>query len=107
MSLELPKNILFSWASVELGCCTDGGKVVFYFLQSEEIYLFIYFLNYYLKKILFYSYVHTLFGSFLPPSPRPLPYPLTPSLVPLTPHYQAETILPLFLILLKREYKQL
>jgi hypothetical protein len=29
-----------------------------------------------------------------------------PSLHPLTPHYPAETILPLSLILLKREYKQ-
>jgi hypothetical protein len=51
----------------------------------------------------FYSYVHTiLFGSFLPPSPatslfsHPLPL----------PRYQAETIWPLSLILLKREYKQ-
>jgi hypothetical protein len=46
--------------------------------------------HYFLK---FYSYVHTMFGSFLPPSPRPLSYP------PLNPRYPAETIL-------KREYKQ-
>jgi hypothetical protein len=26
----------------------------------------------------FYSYMHTMFGSFLPPSPCPLPYPSTP-----------------------------
>jgi hypothetical protein len=57
-------------------------------------------------KFLFYSYVHTIFGSFLPLSPAPsLTLPLPP-LPPLTPHYQAETILPLSLILLKREYKQ-
>jgi hypothetical protein len=56
--------------------------------------------------ILLYSYVHTMFGSFLLPSHGPLPYSLAPSLAPSTPHYQAETILPLSLILLKREYKQ-
>jgi hypothetical protein len=33
-------------------------------------------------------------------------YEYTPSLPPLTPPYLAETILPLSLILLKREYKQ-
>jgi hypothetical protein len=27
-----------------------------------------------------YSYVHILFGSFLPPAPHPLPFPATPSL---------------------------
>jgi hypothetical protein len=43
--------------------------------------------------------VHTMFGSFLPPSPRLLP--LRPSPPP-PPHYQAETILSLSLILLKR-----
>jgi hypothetical protein len=42
-----------------------------------------------------------------PPVPLPSPLaPPAPSLTPLTPHYQAETILPLSLILLKREYKQ-
>jgi hypothetical protein len=46
--------------------------------------------------LFFNSYVHTMFGSFLPPSPPPPP----------CPRYQAETILPLSLILLKREYKQ-
>jgi hypothetical protein len=41
------------------------------------------------------------------PTAYPLPYPRpAPSLSPLTPCYQAETILPLSLILLKREYKQ-
>jgi hypothetical protein len=38
--------------------------------------------------------VHTMFGSFLSPSPHPLP-------LPPPPRYQAETILPLSLILLK------
>jgi hypothetical protein len=40
-------------------------------------------------KNFFYSYVHTMFGSFLP----------------LPAHFQAETVLPLSLILLKTEYK--
>jgi hypothetical protein len=50
--------------------------------------------------IFFYSYVHTMFRSFLPPL---LP---APSLSPSPPLYQAETILLLSLILLKRAYKQ-
>jgi hypothetical protein len=37
-------------------------------------------------------------GHFFPPSPPPL--------LPLTPRYPAETILSLYLVLLKREYKQ-
>jgi hypothetical protein len=53
---------------------------------------------------LLYSYVHTMFGSFLPPSPCPFSYP--PPLPPATPRYPAETILPLSLVLLKTEYKQ-
>jgi hypothetical protein len=57
-------------------------------------------------KFLFYSYMHTMFGLFLSPFSHPLPYPPAPSLSP-PPHcYKAETILPLSLILLKREYKQ-
>jgi hypothetical protein len=39
-----------------------------------------------------------------PTFPHPVPYPPPPRSPP--PHYQAETILPLSLILLKREYKQ-
>jgi hypothetical protein len=39
-------------------------------------------------------------------SPFPLPPPIPPEPPALTPHYPAETILPLSLILLKREYKQ-
>jgi hypothetical protein len=59
---------------------------------------------------LFYSYVHTMFGLFLPPSPPPPPLTTSPTpSSPLPPRFQAETILPLsqilFLsqILLKRE----
>jgi hypothetical protein len=54
---------------------------LFFFLESGsrcvvkagfklEILLFIYLFIYFS----FYSYVHTMFGSFLPPSPSPLPY---------------------------------
>jgi hypothetical protein len=32
----------------------------------------------FLKKFLFYSYAHTVFGAFLPPSPRPLSCPSLP-----------------------------
>jgi hypothetical protein len=46
--------------------------------------------------------VHTMLGSFLHPSAH-FHFLLYP---PLTPRYSAETILPLSLILLKREYKQ-
>jgi hypothetical protein len=61
--------------------------------------------NFFFLKFLFYSYVHTMFGSFLPPAPTPpLPPPPPPS-PPIPPRYPAETILPLSLVLLKREYK--
>jgi hypothetical protein len=45
--------------------------------------------------------VHTMFGSFLSPAPTPslTTHPAL-SLSPLPPQYPAETILPLFLILL-------
>jgi hypothetical protein len=60
-----------------------------------------------LYYILFYdSYVHTRLGSFLPPAPPPLPLTPPPPSPPTPPQYPAETILPLFQILLKREYKQ-
>jgi hypothetical protein len=49
----------------------------------------------------YYSFVHTRLGSFLPPAPTPsLTTHSTPSLSPQPPQYPAETILPLFLILL-------
>jgi hypothetical protein len=45
------------------------------------------------KNLLFiYSHVHTLFGSFPPPTA-------------LLPHFKAEPVLPLSLILLKRRHK--
>jgi hypothetical protein len=50
-------------------------------------------------KLLIYSYVHTLFGSFL--LPAPFPYPL----FPYTPQFQAGPVLPLSLILLKKRHK--
>jgi hypothetical protein len=43
-----------------------------------------------------YSYVHTMFGLFLPPTAHSPP----------PPRFQTETVLPLSLILLKRQYKQ-
>jgi hypothetical protein len=58
-------------------------------------------------KLFHYSYVHTRLGSFLPHAPTPsLTTYSTSSLSPSPPQYPAETILPLSLILLKREYKQ-
>jgi hypothetical protein len=48
-----------------------------------------------------YSHVHTLFESFLPPAPCLIPLPSN-----LHPHFQAEPVLPLTLILLKRKHKQ-
>jgi hypothetical protein len=61
---------------------------------EEEMGKLYHLINYF---FLVYSYVHTLFGPFLPPAPPPLPLP---------PRFQAETVLPLCLILLQREYKQ-
>jgi hypothetical protein len=61
-----------------------------------------------LVGLVFISFIHMciqclgLFSS-LPPEPTLSP---ATSLSPLPPHYQAETILPLSLILLKREYMQ-
>jgi hypothetical protein len=46
-----------------------------------------------------------MFGSFLPPFPRPLPYLPHPLSLPPYPLSIRQTILPLSLILLKREYK--
>jgi hypothetical protein len=61
---------------------------------------------FFLIFIFYCSHVHTMLGSFLPPAPTtPLP-PTRPLPLPLTPQYLAEIILPLSLILLKREYKQ-
>jgi hypothetical protein len=46
-------------------------------------------------SLFIYSYVHTLFGPFLPPAPHPIPIPSTPS------HFQAEPVLPFSPMLLK------
>jgi hypothetical protein len=51
--------------------------------------------------LFYYSYVHTRLESFLTHAPTPsLTTHSTPSLSPPPPQYPAETILPLFLILL-------
>jgi hypothetical protein len=57
--------------------------------------------------LFYYSYVHTMLESFLPLAHTlSLTTYSTPSLSPPPPQYPAETILPLSLILLKREYEQ-
>jgi hypothetical protein len=57
--------------------------------------------------LFYYSYVHTMLGSFLPSAPTPsLTMHIAPSLSLPPPQYPAETVLPLSLILLKREYKK-
>jgi hypothetical protein len=61
--------------------------------QLQEVFVIFFFF--------YYSYVHTRLGSFLPPAPTPsLTTHSTPSHFPPPPQYPAETILPLFLILL-------
>jgi hypothetical protein len=66
-------------------------------------FFFFFFLGKWLTLIFFNFYFIPMciqcLGHFSPLSP-------TPYLCPLTPLYQAETVLPLSLILLKREYKQ-
>jgi hypothetical protein len=52
-----------------------------------------------------YSYVHTIFVSFLTPLPQTLPFPQAPSLSLPTSHLQAEMVLPLSLISLKTRHK--
>jgi hypothetical protein len=65
-------------------------------LRGERVdFFFIYFF------LFIYSHVHTLFWSFLPPAPPPPP-PLSP---PHPPRFQAEPVLLLSLILLKRRHK--
>jgi hypothetical protein len=77
-------------------------------VELENIIFFLFsFFKFFLFLLFYYSYVHTKLGSFLPPAPTPsLTTHTTPSLSPPLPQYPAETILPLSLILLKREYKQ-
>jgi hypothetical protein len=52
-----------------------------------------------LLLLFIYSHVRTLFGSFLPPAALPHSLPLSPA------HFQAESVLPFSLILLKRRHK--
>jgi hypothetical protein len=87
--------------------------VSFCILISEPPSLLSIFLIYFLFVIylficlFYYSYVHTRLWSFLPPDPTPsLTTHPTPSLSPPPPEYPEETILPLSLILLKRDYKK-
>jgi hypothetical protein len=58
--------------------------------QNEKLLL--------LLLLFIYSHVHTLFGSFLPPSPSSTSPPFSPS-------FQAGPVLPLSLILLKKRGK--
>jgi hypothetical protein len=67
----------------------------FFFLTLLKFYFYFYFFSFFF----YYSYVHTRLSSVLPPAPTPsLTTHSAPSLS--TPQYPAETILPLFLILL-------
>jgi hypothetical protein len=77
-----------------------------YLLKAEILRLDSKHFRCFLKIFILFICAYILCG-ISPPSPHPLFYlPLLPSLPPLTPLYQAEIILPLSLILLKREYKQ-
>jgi hypothetical protein len=70
----------------------NGG--IYYVHGFEDLILFFIFL-------FIYSHVHTLFESFLTPS-------LTSSVSPPTPpRFQADPVLPLSLILLKRRHKHI
>jgi hypothetical protein len=69
---------------------SDFGEIEFVYFVGQTYFFFV------------YSYVHTIFGSFLLLTSHPLPSPP----IPPTPDFQAETVLPLSVILLKREYKQ-
>jgi hypothetical protein len=87
----------FNSNSEKFGCSISSPAfgVVGFLFYSIFIYLFIF-----LSFFFYYSYVHTRLGSFLPPAPTPsLTTHSAPSLSP-PPQYPAETILPLFLILL-------
>jgi hypothetical protein len=71
------------------GCLTDYRESIKKFWLSKEVKSFFF----------YYLYMHTRLGSFLPPAPTPsLTTHSAPPLPP--PQYPAETILPLFLILL-------
>jgi hypothetical protein len=84
----------------------DSGGLLLYLTGIEKL----------LTRFGFFSQLNLIFFLLLicaynvwvisPPFPHALPYPPAPSFSPPPPHYPAETILPLSLILLKREYKQ-
>jgi hypothetical protein len=67
-------------------------------LRTSGSFYFIFYLFLFLLSI--YSHVRTLFGSFLPPASH-----LPPPVAPLPPHFQAEPVRSLSLILLKRRPK--
>jgi hypothetical protein len=68
-------------------------------LQETPVHALTFF--YFIYLFIYYSYVHIMLGSFLPPAPTPsLTTHSVPSLSPPPPQYPAETILPLSLILL-------
>jgi hypothetical protein len=72
---------------------------------NKKIMLTVCFYCFSVPIFLIYLFIFTFI--FLYPSLPPPPLHLhTTPFTPLTPRYQAETILPLFLILLKREFKQ-
>jgi hypothetical protein len=81
------------WGKDQFLCLPNFFSFLFFLAEQSLIR----FLNF------FYSYVHTMIGLLLPPSPCPLPF--SPLPFPSPPLFQAETVLPLSLILLKREYK--
>jgi hypothetical protein len=69
-------------------------------VRTRRHQVILFFLNFYFIHMCIQRLGHF---SPLPPAPSLTPPPPSP---PLPPHYPAETILPLSLILLKREYKQ-
>jgi hypothetical protein len=80
--------------------CSFHCLWTFFFLIWSEV--FIHRVCFFKLFLFIYSHVHTvLFGSFLPPDPYP---PISPSLL-FPPPFQAEPVLPLSLILLKRKHK--
>jgi hypothetical protein len=84
--------------NLNLGVCISIASL------HVRLFSFLFFFKWF---FFYYSYVHTILGSFLHPAPTPSLTNLPASFFfPSPPHYLAETILPLSLILLKREYKQ-
>jgi hypothetical protein len=78
------------WFQTLINCCDKNAFSLVHVIFILFLYTFLF----------IYSYVHALFGPFLSPTSHPLSLPLTP------PRFQAESVLPLSLILLKRKHKQ-